>query len=65
VPERFSRGSRQQSEAILNSFFGQWNFFIFGGRCDFFGGDAETMAFFCHETTRIRSGLTLISLIAL
>jgi hypothetical protein len=43
----------------------QWNFFIFGGRCDFLGGDAETLAFFCDETTRIRSGLTLNRLIAL
>jgi hypothetical protein len=35
VPERLSRGSRQQSEAILNSFCRQWNFFIFDGRVTF------------------------------
>jgi hypothetical protein len=37
VPERLSRGSRHQSEAILNSFSAQWNFFIFGGRVTFGG----------------------------
>jgi hypothetical protein len=37
VPERLSRGSRHQSEAILNSFSAQWNFFIFDGRVTFGG----------------------------
>jgi hypothetical protein len=65
VPERLSRGSRHQSEAILNSFSQQWNFFIFGGRVTFAAMMVKRWHLFWHETTPIRSGLTLISLIAL
>jgi hypothetical protein len=65
VPERLIRGSRHQSEASLNSFSQQWNFFIFDGRVTLVAVMVKRWLLFCHETEWIRAVLILISLIAL